>query len=167
MYSLCLAIVFCLAVSASAYPVDVIEDHYGQEFALVPLSRVRRAEVYGNGDINDPGRAIVGIRGTPIDTNDHRVDANAFASTNIKHHSPITTGLEASYLHKPTNSNLDLKAVNTPQWGTDVKASGRYNFYQDKTTNANVEGFYGRHYGGMQGTRSPDYGIMFNYRKTF
>ncbi|GJQ65509.1 hypothetical protein Trydic_g7610 [Trypoxylus dichotomus] len=167
MYSLSLAIVLCLVASCLAYPLDVIEDYNGQELALVPLSRVRRAEVYGNGDINDPGRAIVGIRGTPIDTNDHRVDANAFASTNIKHHSPITTGLEASYLHKPTNSNLDLSAVNTPQWGTDVKASGRYNFYQDKTSNANIEGFYSRHYSGMSGTRTPDYGIMLNYRTSF
>ncbi|GJQ68361.1 hypothetical protein Trydic_g5632, partial [Trypoxylus dichotomus] len=162
-----LAIFLCLALSALAYPVDVIEDHYGEEFALVPLSRVRRAMVYGGGDITDPGNVIVGIKETPIDTNDHRVDAHAFASTNIKHHSPITTGLKASYLHKPTNSNLDLKAVNTPQWGTDVTASGKYNFYEDKVSNANVEGFYSRHYGGMSGTRSPDYGIMFNYRTTF
>ncbi|GJQ65505.1 hypothetical protein Trydic_g7607 [Trypoxylus dichotomus] len=168
MYSLSLAIVLCLSVSALAYPVDVMEDHYGQEFALVPLSRVRRADVYGNiGDTADPGRAIVGIKGTPIDTNNHRVDAHAFATTNIRHHSPITKGLEASYQHIPTNSNLDLSAVNTPQWGTDVRASGRYNFYQDKTSNANVQGFYSRHYGGMPGTRRPDYGVMFNYRRTF
>ncbi|GJQ65507.1 hypothetical protein Trydic_g7608 [Trypoxylus dichotomus] len=93
----------------------VIEDHYGEEFALVPLSRIRRAEVYGNGDITEPGNVIVGIKGTPIDTDDHRVDVSGFASTNIQYHSPITKGLEASYHHKPTNSNLDLRAVNTPQ----------------------------------------------------
>ncbi|KRT85607.1 hypothetical protein AMK59_787 [Oryctes borbonicus] len=167
MSSLSITIVLCLAASVLSYPIDVVEDDYGQEFALVPLSRVRRAQVYGNADITDPGRAIVGIKGTPIDTSNHRVDTHAFATTNIKHHSPITKGLEASYLHKPTNSNLDLSAVNTPRWGTDVKASGTYNFFQDKTSNANVEGFYSRHYGGMPGTLKPDYGVMFNYRRTF
>nr|QGX74962.1 attacin [Oryctes rhinoceros] len=166
MYSASI-IFLCLILNTLAYPVDVIEDRSGQAFALVPLSRVRRAEAYGNVDVTNPGTAILGVKGTPIDNENHRLDANAFASTNIMHHSPISKGLEASYVHKPTGSNLDLSAVNTPGWGTDVTASGKYNFYQDKTSSASLGGFYSRHYSGMPGTLKPDYGIMLNYRGTF
>ena len=160
-------IVLCLAVNILGYPLDVVQNEDGEAFALVPLSRVRRAEVYGHADITDPGRAFIGIKGTPIDNAEHRLDTNVYATKNILHHSPITKGAEASYLHIPTNSNLDLSIQNTPQMGTDFRASGKYNYFQDKTTNANVEAFYDRRWGGQPGSSRSDHGIMFNFRKDF
>ena len=167
MSSPILFVVLCLAVSTFGYPMQIAETEDGEAMVLVPLSRVRRAEIYAGADLNEPGQAIFGIKGTPIDNENHRLDTNLFGTTNIKHHSPFTSGAEASYLHKSTDSNFDLKAVHTENWGTDVTAAGRYNFYDGKNSNANIQGYYTRHLGGMAGSMSPDYGVMLNYNMDF
>nr|ABP97089.1 antibacterial peptide Cp1 [Copris tripartitus] len=160
--------VTCIASMAAALPYpEIVENEAGDVFQLVPLERVRRGSVYGNVDITDPGRLIVGAKGTPIDNANHRWDTHVFATDNIRHHSPLTVGGEASYLHKPTGSTAHLAGTRTEQWGTDLKASGRYNFFQDKTTNANVEAFASKHIGGFPGNQPTDYGVMFNVRKDF
>ncbi|XP_022915874.1 uncharacterized protein [Onthophagus taurus] len=157
---------FASAVVALPYPT-ILESEDGDIYQLVPLERVRRGSVYGNVDISDPGRLIIGGRGTPIDNENHRLDTHVFATDNIRHHSPLTVGGEADYLHKPTGSVAHLAGTHTEQWGTDLKASGRYNFFQDKTTNANIEGFASKHIGGLPGNQPTDYGVMLNVKKDF
>nr|XP_022915873.1 uncharacterized protein LOC111425841 [Onthophagus taurus] len=156
---------FASAVIALPYP-GIVKNENGELYELVPLQRVRRESVYGNVDITDPGSYIVGTKNTPIDNKNHRLDTHVFATDNIRHHNPLTVGGEASYLHKPTASTAHLEATHTEKWGTDLKASGRYNFFQDKHSNANVEAFASKHLGGF-GKQPTDYGVMFNYRRDF
>lgn len=64
-------------------------------------------------------------------------------------------------------STLGLSAVHTERLGTDLKAAGRYNFYNDRTTNANVEAFASQHLGGVPGNMGIDRGVMFNFKTGF
>lgn len=69
---------------------------------------MNRGSIYGNADLNDPGRAILGSRQTPIDNNNHRLDTHVFGSDSIRHHAPFQVGGEANYLHKPTSTYIPL-----------------------------------------------------------
>ncbi|GJQ74947.1 hypothetical protein Trydic_g9574 [Trypoxylus dichotomus] len=153
----------CLCVASSIAGVLYVPAEEGEEYVLIPLSRVRRQTT---GGVDSSGRAFVSHTGTIVDNNRHHLTGTGFASKQFKPNGPLTTGGSLDYIHKPSGSTLGVGASNTRGFGTDVNAAGRYNFYNKGGTSVFAEGNYGRHYGGPGGTGRPNYygGVGISHR---
>ncbi|KAI4463069.1 attacin c-terminal region [Holotrichia oblita] len=141
----------CVCI-ASAF-AGVIRLPTDEEYVLVPMSRVRRQTT---GGLDNSGRAFISHTGTLVDNDRHHLLGNAFAAKQFRPDGPLTVGGSLDYTHPPSGSTLGVRASNTRGFGTDVAATGRYNFYNKGGTSVYAEGTYGRHYGGFGGTGRPD-----------
>ncbi|KAI4463068.1 attacin c-terminal region [Holotrichia oblita] len=138
-----------------------------EEYVLVPVSRVRRiffithdTNTFFNrqtiGGVDNSGRAFISHTGTLVDNDRHLLLGSASAAKQFRPDGPLTVGGSLDYAHLPSGSTLGVRASNTKGFGTDVAATGRYNFYNKGGTSVYAEGSYGRHYGGPGGTGRPD-----------
>ncbi|RZC32121.1 uncharacterized protein BDFB_011474 [Asbolus verrucosus] len=163
MYKL---VVLALVSAAVVSAYDVVQDEEGQEFYLVPLHRQRRQTNIGISKENPGVRITAGHKGTVFDNGNHRVDGGAFASKQFRPSGPATVGGQLGYSHVPSGSNLNVGAQHTQRFGTDLSASGRGNLWRQGNSRLDAVGSYNRHYGGLGGTRRPNYygGLQFNHR---
>ncbi|KAI4463070.1 attacin c-terminal region [Holotrichia oblita] len=152
MYTPVFIVSFCIiSTFAGVVHLPTYED---EEYILVPISRVRRQTT---GGVDSNGRAFVSHTGTLVDNNRHNLQGTASASKQFKPNGPLTVGGALDYTHKPSGSTLGVGASNTRGFGTDVGATGKYNFYNKGGTSVFAEGNYGRHFGGPGGTGRPNY----------
>ncbi|KAK9727828.1 Attacin, C-terminal region [Popillia japonica] len=152
MYTPAFIVCFCIVSTfAGVVHLPTYED---EEYILVPISRVRRQTT---GGVDSNGRASISHTGTIVDNNRHHLIGSASASKQFRPNGPLTVGGTLDYTHKPSGSTLGVGASNTRGFGTDVSATGRYNFYNKGGTSVFAEGNYGRHFGGPGGTGRPNY----------
>ena len=166
MYKSVFVICFCIASLVTAEYQYSPEYTYGEEeYVLVPISRVRRqaATTWGV----EGTRGTVTHTGTLVNNNKHHLQGTAFASKQFKPNGPLTAGGNLDYTHKPSGSTLGVGASNTRGLGTDVSATGRYNFYNKGNTNAFAQGSYDRHFRGPGGTGRPNYYVGLGLQHRF
>ncbi|KAF7268741.1 hypothetical protein GWI33_018093 [Rhynchophorus ferrugineus] len=124
------------------YEEVIVEDEDGQQFYLLPLGRSKRQTSW---QIKNPGIATISHTG------------GGFA--------PETYGGNVGYIHKPTGSNLGVGADHTRGSGTNVHASGTYNFLKTKNGALGLTGEYGRNLGGPGG--KPNWGVFLGGKWNF
>ncbi|CAH1990396.1 unnamed protein product [Acanthoscelides obtectus] len=143
-------------VAVSATPLEIAEDEEGQQYYMVPLSRVRRSET--RGVVNERG---VGVshQGNIFNSGGHRLDGSAYANKNFGSHGlrPDAAGGRLDYSHGSKTSAF-AGADHVRGYGTDVGAGVRHNIYSSKNFNVDAGANYGRHFGGPGGTGRPQMG---------
>nr|ABZ80663.1 hypothetical antimicrobial peptide [Sitophilus zeamais] len=141
-------------------PSTVVEDENGEHYYLVPLGRTKRQTT--NWQIQSPGIASLSHKGTILDNPNHHPDGSGYVTKDLRGHglAPDAYGGRVDYTHKPTGSNLGVGADHARGFGTDVTASGTYNFLHSKSGDLGVTGQYGRHFGGPGGTGRPNWGVF-------
>ncbi|XP_076260692.1 uncharacterized protein LOC143196689 [Rhynchophorus ferrugineus] len=146
------------------YEEVIVEDEDGQQFYLLPLGRSKRQTSW---QIKNPGIATISHTGTILNNPNHYVSGTGYLSKNLRGggFAPETYGGNVGYIHKPTGSNLGVGADHTRGSGTNVHASGTYNFLKTKNGALGLTGEYGRNLGGPGG--KPNWGVFLGGKWNF
>ncbi|XP_050302377.1 uncharacterized protein LOC126740406 [Anthonomus grandis grandis] len=159
-------IFFALMAAAFSLPYPLVEDEDGEQYHLVPLSRVRRQQT--DYRLDSKGNLFLGHKGTILDNQNHRLDGQGYVVKNVKGHglSPDAHGGALDYLNKPTGLNLGVSANHVRHGGTKVGATGGWNFIQRKDAEVGISGRYDRVSGGPGPSRE-DYGVFLGGKVRF
>nr|XP_022905703.1 uncharacterized protein LOC111417605 [Onthophagus taurus] len=164
-------IFFFIFVATSVFAYEIVTDGQ-QEYLLVPFESSSSlgpldSEVTARGRakrqtsaIYDSAsrRATISHTGTIIDNNNHNLMGTGAISGGK--HQPFGVGGSLDYTHKPSASTLSASAKHLDGLGTNVGVSGRYNFINERNTQAYIGANYDRQYGGPSGTGNPNYGVF-------
>ncbi|KAH1005159.1 hypothetical protein HUJ04_006194 [Dendroctonus ponderosae] len=151
MTSSSLLIFALVVVCAAAFP------HEG----FSPLERPKRQNRQTSVNVESPGIATIQHSGTVFDNNRHRLDGSGYVSKDFSRGGglrPDAVGGSLDYLHKPSSSSVGVQADHFRHGGTDLKASGTWNFIDTPNAEVGLTGSYGRHFG--SGSRNPDWGVF-------
>ncbi|CAG9772815.1 unnamed protein product [Ceutorhynchus assimilis] len=132
-------IVFALIISALLYV---------SASPLLPLQRHKRQQATSF-DLKNPGIGTLSHTGTIVDNQNHLLTGTGYASKDFTRGGlkPDAYGAQVDYSHKPSGSVLGLGADHVRRAGTDVRASGTWNFVNTKNAEVGLNGQYGRHFG--------------------
>ncbi|XP_050302383.1 uncharacterized protein LOC126740413 [Anthonomus grandis grandis] len=165
MYKLLIS--FALVAAAFSLPYPLVEDEDGEQYHLVPLSRVRRQQ-QTDYRLDSKGNLFLGHKGTILDNDNHRLNGEGYLVKNVKGHglSPDAHGGALDYLNKPTGLTAGLSADHMRHMGTKVGATAGWNFIQTKDAQVGISGRYDRISGGPGPSRQ-DYGVFLGGRLDF
>nr|XP_022912793.1 attacin-B-like [Onthophagus taurus] len=154
-------IFFFVFVASSVFAYEIVSDGE-QEYLLVPLDsgvEATRTKRQTSGIYDSASkRGTITHTGTLLNNNNHNLMGTGAISGGK--HQPVGIGGGLDYTHKPSASTFSASANHLRGFGTDVGASGRYNFVNKPNTQAYVGGNYNRHFGGPFGTGRPNYGAF-------
>ncbi|XP_018563818.1 attacin-A-like [Anoplophora glabripennis] len=91
-------------------------------------------------------------------SNDHKLDANAYASKDFHNNGPLNVGGDLKYSHQPSGAGLSISGQSLPGGGTKVGAAGVWNLYKNGGFGVDLKGGYSQNFGGP-GAGAPIYGV--------
>ncbi|XP_023026454.1 uncharacterized protein [Leptinotarsa decemlineata] len=155
-----LVVSFCLAFVAGV-PIEIYEDDGGNEYYIVPISRVRRDT---NWDIRGPGlTGVVKQDGTLLNGDNYHLDGSAYAAKDLKDlkglHKPELLGGDLKLTHDNGLSAV-LGADHVRGGPTDLKAGLNYDIYHDKQVDIDLDANYRQQFGGPFGPGKPEAGVF-------
>ncbi|XP_049825818.1 uncharacterized protein LOC126266252 [Aethina tumida] len=158
--------VFCSCVALSQQFI-IVKNELGDVLYLQPVLRHKRdTSLSASGQ----GSTVTGLTAEQSGTiasfggGDHVIEAGGIGHKTLG--GPVSLGGSLSYNHQPSNTQLKISGINTPDWGNDVRAEASHTILSEGGAQLSVSGGASQHLGGLLGNTRPEanIGLNFEYR---